>query len=107
MVRATLAAPQDRARPRDDAVARLSRYVRSMATPAALAVLGEVATDEMPRCVGGLGPDAAKEKDKVRATLAAPGERALATRDASLSLAPSAAWPQCLCTACASSEGDR
>ena len=35
---------------------------------------------------------AAKEKIEVRATLAAPGERALATRDASLSLASSAGW---------------
>ena len=61
-------------------------------TPLHCLCMNEKATDEMLRYVGGLWPDAAKEKDKVRATLAAPGERALATRDASLSLASSAAW---------------
>ena len=56
--------------------------------------MDENVTDEMLRYAGGLWPDAAKEKTDVRATLAAPGERALATRDASLSLslASSADW---------------
>ena len=37
--------------------------------------MNEKVTDEMLRYVGGLWPDAAKEKDEVRMTLAAPGAR--------------------------------
>ena len=63
----------------------------------------------MLRYVGGLWPDAAKEKDKVRATLAAPGERALATRDASLSLslASFAGWLDASALPVLQQEGDR
>ena len=66
----------------------LSRSLRPQygGTPLHLLCFNKKATDEMLRYVGELWPDAAKEKDTVRATLAAPGERALVTRDASLSL---------------------
>ena len=85
-VRATLAARESAPSRR---VMPLSLSLRPQfgSTPLHCLCGNEKATDEMLRYVGGLWPDAAKEKDRlVRATLAAPGERALATRDASLSL---------------------
>ena len=91
LVRATLAAPGERALATRDVSLSLSLRPQDAPTPLHFLCENEKATDEMLRYVGGLWPDAAKEKDNVRVTLAAPGERALAKRDASLSLASSAA----------------
>ena len=86
-----------------DASLSLSLRPQYGRTPLHYLCMNEKATDEMLRYVGGLWPDAAKEKDTmVRATLAAPGERALATRDASLSLSRFVrSMATRLCSACA------